>query len=250
MGKAETNEIDICEFPLHKIHPHSKIVICGKPGTGKSTLVMDLIQTHKHIFPVAKIFNGNEETNHFYTKYFPSLFITPEYREEEIENFAKRQQLAKNNPDINSNSMLIIDDCSDDPKFFKRPLFQKLFKNGRHWNMMLILCLQYCMDISPVIRTNTDYVFIFREPNETVRKNIYANYASIVGNYQDFCDIMDQLTEDYTALVIDNRMQTNKVTDCIYYYKARLHRIEDFGCEEYKQWAKHRFNPDYTPSLV
>jgi hypothetical protein len=91
--------------------------------------------------------------------------------------------------------------------------------------------------------------FIFREPNEDMRKVIYKNYASITGTFQDFCDIMDQLTEDYHTIVIDNRVQSNNVSDCVFYYKARLHNKVDFGCQEYKQWGEVRYNASYASAL-
>jgi hypothetical protein len=249
--KPRKNEVDIHEFPLNSIKYNSKIVIIGKPATGKSVLIRDIVKANRHLFPVAKVFSGTEENNHFYAEMFPELYIFPEYDEKEMENFAKRQKLAmRNNPD-NPNGLLIADDVSEDPKFFNRPLFQKFFKNGRQWEMMFILALQYGMDIRPVIRTNIDYVFIFREPNEGNRKKLYSNYAGIIGSYQDFCDIMDQITEDYTALVIDNRKQSNNLSDCVFYYRARMHEDKFVvGCTEYRQWAEQRYNQQYVPAVI
>lgn len=245
------NEIDIHEFPLDEMKPNSKIVIIGKPATGKSTVIRDIVKAYRHTFPVAKVFSGTEENNHFYSQMFPELFIHSEYSEKEMEDFARRQKLAMRNNQENPKGLLIVDDCSDDPKFFHRPLFQKFYKNGRQWEMMFILALQYGMDIRPVIRTNIDYVFLFREPNERNRKALHENYAGITGSYQDFCDLMDQLTEDYTAIVIDNRKQSNDLSECVFYYKARIHDDDfTFGCAEYRQWADQRFNKDYVPPVV
>lgn len=249
--KSKRNEVDIHEFPLHEMKYNSKIVIIGKPATGKSTVTRDIVKAYRHEFPVAKVFSGTEENNHFYSQMFPDLYIHSEYSESEMEDFAKRQKLAMRNNPENPKGMLIVDDCSDDPKFFHRPLFQKFYKNGRQWEMMFILALQYGMDIRPVIRTNIDYVFIFREPNERNRKALYENYAGIIGSYNDFCDVMDQLTEDYTAIVIDNRKQSNNLSECVYYYKARLHDDDfKFGCDEYRQAAEQRYNTQYVPPVV
>ena len=250
-NKHNKNEVDIHEFPIHEMMPNSKIVIIGKPFTGKSTLIRDIVKAFRHIFPVAKVFSGTEENNHFYSQIFPELFIYPEYDEKEMENFAKRQKLAMRNNPNNPKGLLVVDDCSDDPKFFHRPLFQKFYKNGRQWEMMFILALQYGMDIRPVIRTNIDYVFIFREPNERNRKALYENYAGIVGSYTDFCDIMDQLTENNTAVVIDNSRQTNVLSECVYYYRARMHDDDfKFGSPEFRQWAEQRYNSQYVPPVV
>ena len=117
--------------------------------------------------------------------------------------------------------------------------------------MMFILALQYCKDIRPVIRGLIDYTFIFRESIELNRQSIYKNYASIIGSYQDFCDMMDQVAEDYTAIVIDNWKQSNNLTDCVFYYKAPFDKNDEFtfGCTEYKQWAEQRFDPKYIAPI-
>ena len=231
------------------MHPHSKIVIIGKPGSGKSVLLRDIIKAYSYLFPAAKIVSGTEENNHFYGDMVPPLFISGEYNEDEIKEFIKRQKLAKQTSK-NPNALLVLDDCSDDPKFFGRPLFQALFKNGRHWNLMLLLALQSAMDIKPAIRSSVDYTFIFRHSIESDRKKIYENYASIIPTYDEFCQIMDGLAENYTAIVIDNRKQTNNVSDCVYYYKARMHtRPFTFGCPQMKHWSDVRFDKNYVDNI-
>ena len=116
--KSKRNEVDIHEFPLHEMKYNSKIVIIGKPATGKSTVTRDIVKAYRHEFPVAKVFSGTEENNHFYSQMFPDLYIHSEYSESEMEDFAKRQKLAMRNNPENPKGMLIVDDCSDDPKFF------------------------------------------------------------------------------------------------------------------------------------
>lgn len=243
-------EVDIHEFPLNDMKPNSKLVIIGKPGSGKSTLIRDIIKAYRYMFPVAAVMSGTEENNHFYSQMFHDLYVESGYSEDLLERFERRQKMAMRMNPEGSKAMLIIDDCSDDPKFFNRPLMQRYYKNGRHWEMMFILALQYCKDIGASIRDATDYIFIFRNPNEETRKKIYMNYAGAVGSYKDFCDLMDQLVEDYQCLVIDNRNQSNNISESVFYYKARMHPEElKFGCTEYRQWAEQRHNPNYVPPI-
>ena len=96
-------------------------------------------------------------------KYFPSTFVYDKLEEGVITEFIKRQKIAKQYLQ-NPWAVLLLDDCTDDPKLFNKPLFHGLYKNGRHWKMWFILSLQYCMDVKPVIRTNIDGTFILREP--------------------------------------------------------------------------------------
>jgi len=215
----------------------SKIVVIGKPGTGKTTLISSLLYEKKNIFPIGMVMSGTEDSNGHYRKIFPSTFVYNKLREDKITDFVKRQKIAKNHLQ-NPWAVLLLDDCTDDPKIFSKPLFHSLYKNGRHWKMWYILSLQYCMDIKPVIRTNIDGTFILREPSLKNRRSLWENYAGIIPDFSSFCDIMDQLTDDYTALYVNNATQSNKLEDCIFWYKAKVPpKGWKFGSKDF--WAFH-----------
>lgn len=220
-------------------------------NTGKSTCIQDIIASKSHITPVAQIFSGTEDSNHFYSEKFPGVCVYNKLDEKAVENFVTRQKAAMKYLE-NPWAIQIIDDCTDDPKILTKPLFQSYYKNGRHWKMVHILSLQYCLDIRPNIRTNIDYTFILRETNLKNRKSLHENYAGCIDNFQDFCDIMDQITEDYTALVINNRVQSNKIEDCIFWYKANPNRLPPnwkFGHPSAWDFHNERFNPAYQETL-
>jgi hypothetical protein len=223
----------------------SKTVVIGKPGSGKSTLIASLLYAKKHIFPVGIAFSGTEDSNGFFRKLMPSTFVFNEYNPEKIENFIKRQKIAKKHIQ-NPWAVMIIDDCTDDPKILGTPLQQGIFKRGRHWKMWYILSLQYSMDIKPVIRTNVDGVYILREPSLKNRKSLWENYASIIPDFNTFCAVLDYCTDDYTALYIHNQTRTNNWQDCVFYYKAPLTPPDfKFGAPEYWQFHDERFDQNY-----
>jgi hypothetical protein len=227
-----------------------KLVVVGKPGTGKSTLIKALLYSKKHIFPVGMAMSGSEDSNHAYREIMPSTFVYNEYDEERIKSFIKRQKIASQHLP-NPWSVLILDDCTDDPKVFNKPLQQALYKKGRHWKMLYILSLQYAMDVKPVIRTNVDGIFILREPLLKNREALYKNYASIVPDFNTFCELLDQLTDDYCALYIHNATQTNEWTDCVYYWKApMIPKGWKFGSEDYWKFHMERFNTEYVDTLT
>lgn len=234
-----------------------KYIVIGKPNTGKTNLIKSLLYAKKHIIPVGVAFNGTEDTNHSYgysehngLGFMPDSFVYPDYKEKDLEEVIKRQKLAiahLKNPWI----AIIIDDCSDDPRMLNTPLQNAMYKKGRHWKMMYILALQYAMDVKPVVRNNTDGIFILREPNVNMRKKLWENYASIVPTFELFCDIMDQLTEDKCAIYIHNFSTTNNWQDCVFYWNpGKAKENWKFGSSTYWDHHEQRYNSSYIDPIT
>ena len=214
-------------------------------NTGKSTLISSLLYSKKDIYPCGIVFSGTEDSNGFYKKTFPSTFVFNKYDEIQLESFIKRQKISKKYVD-NPWALCLLDDCTDTPSIFNKPLQQGIFKNSRHWKMWYILSLQYCMDIKPVIRTNVDGTFILREPNLKNRKSLWENYAGIIPDFSQFCTILDCITDDFTALYIHNSTKSNKLEDCLFWYKAEKPPDSfKFGCPEFWEFHYSRYNSDY-----
>lgn len=219
-------------------------------NTGKSTLIASLLYAKKHIFPVGMVMSGSEDSNHYYSKIFPTTFVYNSYNEDIIKKFVKRQKLAKEHLS-NPWGVLLLDDCTDDPKCFNKPIQHALYKKGRHWKLWYILSLQYAMDVKPVIRVNVDGTFILREPSVKIRKTIWENYAGIIPDFSLFCQIMDQITDDYTALYIHNATTSNNIEDCIFWYKAKIVPKDfKFGCEDYWDFHNDRYNKQYKEPFL
>jgi hypothetical protein len=220
----------------------SKIVIIGKPGTGKTTLITSLLYEKSHIFPMGLAMSGTEDSNGHYSKIFPSTFVFNSLDKPVIEQFVNRQKLAKQHLP-NPWGVLLLDDCTDDPKLFNDPLFLGLYKNGRHWKMLFILSLQYALDIKPAIRTNIDGTFILRETNLRNRKILWENFAGVIPDFAIFNSILDQMTDDYTALYIHNATTSNKMEDCVFWYKAKP-VPNDFrmGSDDYWDFHDQRYD--------
>lgn len=238
----------------HETVGGSKIVVIGKAGTGKSTLIRYLLYLKRNIFPAGVLVSGTEESNKFYSEIIPDLFIYNEYNEDIIKSVISRQKHALNYNIENPWLFLLLDDCTEDKSIFNKPLQQALFKNGRHWKLLYILSLQHGTDIPPAIRTNVDGVFIFRETNENNLKNIYLNYASVIPKFEIFKTYMTAITGDFTALYIDNATQTGEWHEHIYHCKVpdmyTSRNIEgrqmQLGCHEFIEFSKQRYDEAWS----
>ena len=83
----------------------------------------------------------------------------------------------------------------------------------------------------------------YKNNNINERKKIYENYASVIPTFSLFCAIMDEITNDYTALVINNLSQNTDFQECIFWYKAPPFP-EDFKFGSVDYWNHHytRYN--------
>jgi len=229
------------------------IVLIGRRDTGKSFLVRDLLYYHTDI-PIGTVISGTEAGNGFYSSHVPKLFIHDEYNTGIIENILKRQKtvLKQMNKEyanykrsnIDPRAFVILDDCLFDNAWTKDKMMRLLFMNGRHWKIMLIITMQYPLGIPPNLRTNIDYVFILREPYIANRKRIYENYAGMFPTFESFCQVMDQCTENYECLVINNNSKSNKLYDQVFWYKAENHQNFRLGSKEFWELSKNIISDD------
>ena len=233
------------------------IVLIGRRDTGKSFLVRDLLYYHQDI-PIGTVISGTEEGNGFYGKMVPKLFIHNEYNTAIIENILKRQrgvlkQIKKEmetfkRSTIDPRTFVILDDCLYDNTWARDKMMRLLFMNGRHWNVMLLITMQYPLGIPPTLRTNIDYVFILREPYIANRKRIYDNYAGMFPTFESFCQVMDQCTENYECLVINNNSKSNKLQEQVFWYKADSHNDFKLGSKEFWELSKQINSDDEEES--
>ena len=236
---------------LKKFNPASMgddkvCVFIGKRGTGKSTLVTDILYHKKHL-PAGVVMSATEEGNHWYQQFIPDLFIYGEYDKDIIERVIDRQRKMVNmkpppgRSELTSRDIgafILMDDCMYDRKFLKDSCIRQCFMNGRHWKIFFMLTMQYCMDLSPDLRANVDYVFIARENVIQNREKLYKAFFGIFPNFDMFNQVMTACTENYEVLVLDNTSKSNRIEDCVFWYKAKIHKNFRVGSQQF--WNLHQ----------
>jgi len=61
-----------------------------------------------------------------------------------------------------------------------------------------------------------------------------------------FCQVMNACTENYECLVLDNTSKSNKIEDCVYYYKAPIRKGFRIGSEAMWQYHQNNYNPRHV----
>lgn len=236
--------LSIKRFNIKDMAVNSKVAIIGKPATGKSTLIKDLLFQHRKKFTGGIIMSGTEDSTGFYAGLLPDLFIYGGYNQDAMNRLKLRQQkLVRKNGKLHPENwaFLVNDDCMDDKSWIKHTTTRWLFKNGRHFDIFFLLAMQFSLDIPPELRTCIDYVFVLRQSIIKDRRRVYDNYAGIFPNFHMFCEVLDNLTEDYNCMVIKNRVTSSRIEDCVFWYKAKMHE-KPFKVGTSGLWKYHYTN--------
>ena len=242
-------EIQLKKFDMNQITHDKTVVLIGKRDTGKSFLCKDILYHHQNV-PAGSVISGTEAANEFYSNMVPPIFIHEEYQPIIIENLLKRQKQLlnekKDGKQIDPRAFLILDDCLYDNSWVKDTNVRSLFMNGRHYHILFILTMQYALGIPPNLRTNIDYVFILRENYVSNRKRLYEHYAGMFPTFEMFCQVMDQCTENYECVVINNNAKSNQLVDQVFWYKADSHENFKIGAKAFWDYSEKNYQRNKT----
>jgi len=228
-------KLEIKKFDPSKIKSDSVICMIGKRQSGKSYLLRDILTYHKSI-PAGIVISPTEQGNHFFQNFIPNFLIYDEYTPEIIKKFLDRQiKITKQRNDeikkfgssnIDARAFIIMDDCLFCAAWQNDKNIRCIFMNGRHYNIFFILTMQYCLGLAPILRANIDYIFIFKNNMIKEREKLYNHYVGMFNDFHTYCKVMDSCTTDYSCLVVDNKVQSNKLEDQVKWYKAK--EVGDF----------------------
>ena len=225
-------------------------IAIGKRNTGKSVLMAEILYyLSKQDIPRACVFSATEEANRFFCKFIPDSFI---FDETEVETrlqsivqdqrdlFMKRE-LGLISSDTDLRIVIVLDDIGYDKKALRCEIIKFIFMNGRHFDIIVVLAAQHPMQLSPEIRSNSDYILCFKESNAKVRKNLYENFFGIFEKPAHFKNAFDACTQDYGCLVLDNTVPSGDVNDVVNWYKATPDREFKLGSRDFWRYHDDRY---------
>jgi hypothetical protein len=222
-------KLELKKFDMRQIKDGSTVLFIGRRGTGKSTLVADMFR-YKTDWPIGVIISATERANHFFEQFIPKMLIYDEFdppilqkfmdRQEKITDQHNKEKKQYGRTDLDPRAFLVLDDCLYDKSWPNDKNIRCLFMNGRHYNITFVITMQYPLGIPPHLRANVDYVFILRDNMVKNRERIYQQYAGMFPSFEVYNSVMDQCTSNYECLVIDNKNQSNRLEDQVYWYKG------------------------------
>lgn len=249
-----TIHYDLFYFKLAMILARTTILIYGKRGSGKTTLMCNILsELHKH-YPLGCAIAPTATVRLELCKHMPSSLIWPEFDIDkltavvskftestmpdwmEYTNDTKKSEEQK--ADI-LNWLLIMDDCGFSEKTFRHVTFNNMYMNGRQVGQGIILNLQRLRSIGPQLRGQLDYVFLFRDLSKSVQESIHQDFFSFL-EFKHFKSLYMRCTEGYNCIVLDvqkaQRIRNlgghspDSIKECIFVYSPKpIHQIPPYA---------------------
>lgn len=245
--------IPIRTFTFDMFCANPSICMIAKRGSGKSWVTRSIINYFSK-YPGGIIFSKTDRMNSFYGNFFPELYIHYEYSSETIGGILKRQvdmiekarAKAKMGKKVDPRIFFVMDDCLSDKKLFCNDSnLKEIMYNGRHYQIMYILVMQYPIGVPPDMRGNFDYIFLLAEDKKINLKKIYENYASIFPSLKVFLQIFSKMTQNYGCMVISSKSANASLFDKFFYYRANKDNIDKIGCKQFRAIHDKNYDPDW-----
>jgi len=202
------------------------IMVIGRRGSGKSTLIEDLLYNLRHRFDFSIGMSPTRSSTEMMESHMPdSLVFNEGFSKEQFQKMLALSALLARKGKTR-NGLLVLDDCNADKEAFKSKSMRDAFMNGRHYGMNIIWAMHYCMDILPDLRTQVDYIFVLKDNIRKNKERLYNNFFGMFEKLDDFIKVMDQCTDNNECLVLDNTSPNPDPRSCLFWYKAQKHQPE------------------------
>ena len=176
------------------------IIVCGRGGSGRTTLVRDLSRTlAPNLDAVVAV--GLDALASAESTY-PSIDVAL------VERIAEAQQQRQ------LNTLLVID-MALDRKVLSSDAFRRLIADTRR--LTVILSLPSCTILPPNLRPLTHCIFQFNESQVSVRRTLFTHYASFT-TLDTFFRIMDKIAVGFQCVVVWHKPRAQCLDEVYYWY--------------------------------
>jgi hypothetical protein len=249
------DSLPVRQFKLSDMVENPSIVMIAKRGSGKSWVTKAIMMNFNKI-PCGIVIAPTDRMNSFYNDFFPDTYIHYQYKssiitrilERQTQMIDKQQAKKKMGKNIDVRTFIIMDDCLGDKKSWVRdaPILELLF-NGRHYQIMYILTMQFPLGITPELRSNFDYIFLLKEDFISNQKKLFDHYAGMFPNFNSFRQVFTELTADFGCMVIDNRRKASNPLERLFWYKAPdlSGQNKMMGGKQFRKFHEYNYDKDW-----
>ncbi len=241
--KKFSNLITLRELNINSIPDDASILYIGGRNTGKTTNIYNLLFSKCKKIDTAMVISSTSKVNQNFMDIIPKKFIHFEYDKKKVQNLLDRQEriinLRKTDPkykNCNTKTMFILDDMAYDKTWPKDPNISLMAMNGRHYECLFIVSLQYCLTMKPELRTNFQYIFLHRTTNKHEKKKLYEYFAGMFDNFNTFELIFDDITSNYGCMAINTNSASNNLTDYVFYFNPKKREELSFTMCSTRHW--------------
>lgn len=217
--QKQNTTLTLRPFPIEDMKQDRNILLIGARGTGKSTLLKDLAYRMRKKMDFALAMSPTLDTREMLSEFLPESFIYNEYLLPVVQVFITTMTALKEKHKVR-HGMLITDDCMYDKTMMKSKEMREIHMNGRHLGICYINSVQYITDCPPDIRANVDYIFVLNEKKLENQQRLYKFFFGMFDTFQEFRIALENCTQNFECLVLDNTSRTSGPEQCVYYYKA------------------------------
>ncbi len=228
-GTAPTKTVELAgdyfpirEFSLEKADESPLIFVIGKPGTGRTNLVLSLIEGY----------GKSHYLDHKNSLIFTSSHQNEEQYRDSISGITVDDPFGSNLDLVSAsftkeNSYIVFDEFvelgrvnNDNYENLKR-----IFHDKTH---VRIIVASFPSVIPQEFRSYVDYVIMLEESSTLTQRNLYNSYGTAFPSFSSFKKCFDRLTGNYSAMVLRNtrEIRTNAVvtsfTNRVFWYKGSV----------------------------
>lgn len=248
---ANISKYQLSKFRVENIKKDRIVFLIGRRGSGKTTGVKHILRLHSDI-DIALVICGTPESSEQYKSIFPDTFIYAPYDESQLVAAIKLQQTRIFEYKIGKRKkkpymLILTDDCLFG-KPFKGKFIRNIFQNGRHWNLLFMNTMQYVIDLTPDLRGQIDYAFLYKTNNPQEREKLFNVFGGPFPSKEAFIQIHKQCTENFGCMVIDNTATTGKLEDAVFWFRPP--QIDGFRVGSKAMWKYHEKHYDSNKALL
>ena len=185
-------------------HPFSAGIF-GFPGSGKSHLLKYLMFLTKAMFDIVIVITGTKHNDFFN---FVNKDFVHEYSNNIIETIIRKTTQWKEQKK-NIKMLVVFDDILGCSKF-NNEIWAKLVNNHRHYNISYIIVSQYIKGITPNIRSNLHFAFVFGQSNKTSINGLFESFFISHFDQKETIKLLSNLKRFQCVFVNNREFEKNK----------------------------------------